>query len=568
MYGYVTGAAASDDEKVAERPIENGVAYTTAKGISQGNECGQYIVPGGKFADSDVGDSVQSAHADALDTALSTAESLLTPYLNKDKPNFIGDAPETPDSAEDIINEVAEAYQNALNDSFSDSMSDGVNQLPVDSSSWTSLGWIGAGAYFNNIAKGQGDLEAAARSSIPKITGPQIEKDIVPWGKISIGIVKLGFWLDSAKIGQVANDTYTPGACDSKNGGSFNDAMKIADKSTKEIKEEIQKGNIHVIDLMAALADATASINCVWSPSSTTDINGKTVPFTLGITLTSHPYLELISLGYHNLNVAYELLDDIVLLNLTEAGATVVLNAAGHIPLLNKLTSPTKGVTQAAAGVASTFLGILAGMFFSAGFTLAYFLPLIPFITFLTQALTWIIMVLEAVIMIPLVAIAHLNIEGDGLPGKNAEKAYYYILDTMLYPVLMIFGLVCAWLVFNSGIILMNKMYMVAVSSAISIGGGAHVLVSRLIFSGMYVFIAYVICHKSFDMIGTLPEHAMAWIGANSAPKQSMGRAADSLGMVNYAGVLVGQQLLPQVGNQAQQLVKLADGITTPTRKP
>jgi len=83
----------------------------------------------------------------------------------------------------------------------------------------------------------------------------------------------------------------------------------------------------------------------------------------------------------------------------------------------------------------------LAGMCYTAGFTLAYYLPAIPIIFWVLGIVGWLIMVLEAVVAAPLWAASHVLPEGEGFAGPPARQGYMLLLALLIRPVLMVIGL-------------------------------------------------------------------------------------------------------------------------------
>ncbi len=153
----------------------------------------------------------------------------------------------------------------------------------------------------------------------------------------------------------------------------------------------------------------------------------------------------------------------------------------------------------------------VSGALVMAGVTLAFVLPLLPFIRFLFGIMTWIIAVFETVIAIPVVALAHIKLDGDGLAGPMARSAYMLLLQVFLRPVLMIFGLMVALLVFNLMIVALNEFYSQAVRSVE--GGGSVSALAAVVYTVIYVALAYGLANASFKAIDMVPNQCLMWIG-------------------------------------------------------
>ena len=171
----------------------------------------------------------------------------------------------------------------------------------------------------------------------------------------------------------------------------------------------------------------------------------------------------------------------------------------------------------------------------SAGVTLAFVLPLLPFIRFTFGILTWIMSMFEAVIAIPVVALAHIKMDGEGLAGPMARNAYMLVLQVFLRPVLMIFGLVLALVLFNVMIVILNEFYAGAARSVES--GGNMSSIAMCAYTIIYGLLAYGLANASFKAIDLIPSQCLQWIGASGTQsidgahfvQGGMGQAAGAL---------------------------------------
>lgn len=72
------------------------------------------------------------------------------------------------------------------------------------------------------------------------------------------------------------------------------------------------------------------------------------------------------------------------------------------------------------AGAAAGFIFVIAGIALTVGVFLAYFLPIIPFMYFSFAVISWVLEIFEAIVAMPLWALAHLRIDGEG----NRDERY------------------------------------------------------------------------------------------------------------------------------------------------
>ena len=268
----------------------------------------------------------------------------------------------------------------------------------------------------------------------------------------------------------------------------------------------------------------------------------------LGAQLTSaNPFAEMADWGHRAMNVAYGMLEPIWKdnINLAIEGYKIDMSrffskAPG---MYNQPELIQKSFEMNKAGWQVSIRSMAALIFFTCGFTLAFVVPLMPFFRFFFCVLTWMVSLLEAVVAIPLVALAHLNPEGEGLSGASAKGAYFMIFNVFLRPVLMIFGLICGLIIFIMAIVLLNATYAVAVAGTGAVLHGHPTLV-RIIYTLMYGAAAYVCANNCFKPIGMFPEYAMRWIG-QQAHHEKMGDGGNAVrGVMGQAQTFGGQKAL------------------------
>lgn len=185
-------------------------------------------------------------------------------------------------------------------------------------------------------------------------------------------------------------------------------------------------------------------------------------------------------------------------------------------PMLASLF-PSNPIVDMALGV-SIFLFMIGIATFAVGVTLFYMLPLLPFIRFLVAIAGWLMNVLEAIIAIPLISIAHLSMKGSGISGDMARSGYMMIFSIFLRPALLIVGMVSALMMFSISIGILNDLYKGAVigfrSNAIGeVNGG----LSTIMYTIIYCIAAYGLCNQSFKLIEIIPNNAMTWINGQAA---------------------------------------------------
>jgi conjugal transfer/type IV secretion protein DotA/TraY len=183
------------------------------------------------------------------------------------------------------------------------------------------------------------------------------------------------------------------------------------------------------------------------------------------------------------------------------------------------------------AGMAvSGFLWSFALTGLSIGFVMFYIIPFLPFIYFFFAVGSWIKTIFEAMVGVPLWAMAHLRIDGQGLPGDAAMGGYFLLLEIFLRPILIIFGMLGGIILFTAQASILNDIWSLVTSNitgfnrdtAAAAGGtqtGALTYlrdaVDQLFFSVIYAIMIYMLGTSTFKMVDQVPSYVLRWMGAN-----------------------------------------------------
>jgi hypothetical protein len=184
-------------------------------------------------------------------------------------------------------------------------------------------------------------------------------------------------------------------------------------------------------------------------------------------------------------------------------------------------------VGAALGATSSMFVGI-ASIGLTAGFVLYYILPFLPFIYFFFAVGSWVKSIFEAMVGAPLWALAHLRIDGDGLPGQFAVSGYFLIFEIFLRPIVTVFGLIGGMAIFGAMAAVLNTIFdlvVMNVTAAPPEGSTATVnigavesfrrgVVDQFFFTIMYAVLLYMMATASFKMIDTVPKYVMRWINS------------------------------------------------------
>jgi conjugal transfer/type IV secretion protein DotA/TraY len=258
------------------------------------------------------------------------------------------------------------------------------------------------------------------------------------------------------------------------------------------------------------------------------------------------------------------------------------LGYAASIAATGALTGTFSNLLGATADVMVGFITSIAFFMITIGFILYYILPFIPFIYFFFAVGGWIKGIFEALVGAPLWALAHIRIDGDGLPGKAALNGYYLILEIFLRPILTVFGLIASVSIFAALVAMLNDIWDLAVSNLGGFDMKAEIsdpananpqnngnnleffrsAIDQLFYTIVYAVIVYMMAMSSFKLIDLIPNNITRWLGQSvSAFNDSRENPSDQMINTSYIG---GDQITSSVEGPTSNMLSK---ITTSTSK-
>lgn len=242
------------------------------------------------------------------------------------------------------------------------------------------------------------------------------------------------------------------------------------------------------------------------------------------------------------------------MIKLTQLGADILYRAgaffgAGALASMFNLT----------AGVGSLIL-LLAFVGIGVGFILCYVLPLMPFMYFFFAIVEWVMGIVEGLIGAPLWALAHLRIDGDGMPGQAAMNGYQILFGILLRPILILFSLLASFVMFNSGAYFLNLIFGDAIFGDVTNQGADVGLFGYVGYLIMYAVIVYNLGLVCFKMIDQVPAQVMRWMGQSNL-HYSDGKP-DPIGNTTQVAAAAGAFLGPQLANSLAGAIGPKDGKT------
>ena len=233
----------------------------------------------------------------------------------------------------------------------------------------------------------------------------------------------------------------------------------------------------------------------------------------------SHPLAQLVGVGR-----------SLIEASIRNIGTAMVGGAAGAL-----LSTFIDQFTGQMASVASTFLLTFAMVGITAGFLLFYVVPFLPFIYFFFAVGGWVKGIFEAMVGAPLWALAHIRIDGDGLPGQAAVSGYFLILEIFIRPILILFGILASITTFSALVSVLHQIFDLVIDNLTgfdypSAAGAADPTLFENITSGVdsffytivYTIVVYLMAMASFKLIDLIPNNILRWMG------QSVGTFNDS----------------------------------------
>ncbi|MDR2353567.1 MAG: DotA/TraY family protein [Deltaproteobacteria bacterium] len=169
------------------------------------------------------------------------------------------------------------------------------------------------------------------------------------------------------------------------------------------------------------------------------------------------------------------------------------------------------GMVQGVIAGLGPYLLLLSVLLISYGFFLAYFLPALPFILWISGVLGWLILVMESLVAAPLWVAAHALPEGEGLAGNAGRKGYMLFLGVLLRPPLMVFGFLIAMALLNGVGRVIGHIFG---AFGFAFLGESFLGVSGFMAFSVILGISVVTATwKLFGLMSHLPDRVINWIG-------------------------------------------------------
>ncbi|MBY0428158.1 MAG: DotA/TraY family protein, partial [Alphaproteobacteria bacterium] len=359
-------------------------------------------------------------------------------------------------------------------------------------------GWVSAGSYFLELAAG-GSNRVSGTDTLPIITGPKSE--LIRPENVQQAFYKMAEWIVGKYVSHISG------------GGAVSNIIGNTVAGRK------------FVDLLLLFMDQLGVVSGLWSPGS--------VAFY--IDLSNSPLAELVDLGHRMIRTALDCVGAAVDLGVNEPQHAMY--SAQVASKESKAFGPKSGLLW--AEMAIPILSAFASTLMSMGVLIGIFTPMLPFMKFVLSVMTWLALVVEALVCSPLMALAYLTPYGEGFAGEKVTPSYHIILHAFLRPVMTIFGLIASILLFNIAAHLVTTFYQAITSSAGAFKGGMYV-VAKIAFGSMYVSMLYTCLNMALKVMDTFAKHCIRWIGGNSH-EENMGDAMQTIQVAEKGTQMLGQ---------------------------
>ncbi|WP_161993582.1 DotA/TraY family protein [Muricoccus nepalensis] len=253
-----------------------------------------------------------------------------------------------------------------------------------------------------------------------------------------------------------------------------------------------------------------------------------------GVSVWTDPFGSLMQVGHAMITAG---LGALGAAGVAVAASEATTTATGGIPIVGgALGATTAGIGKALEFFSPAIFALASGLLLP-GLTIAYVLPMIPFLIWLAGVAGWLILVCEAVIAVPLWMLAHMTMRGEGLHGK-ATEGYSLIFNVLFRPVLMLLGLFLGYFIFASTSWLLRQGFGVAAGFVLGNGWVVTNVIGVIVLMCIFVLCHVVLALMSFRMISLVPHHVPRLIGFMPANRVDMDGFSRDAALVGAAGAL------------------------------
>ena len=418
--------------------------------------------------------AIESAQRNAMNQMQNTlsqnASAFVSALLNKQK-NGSGTLPD----AETAIQQAARTYEDSIN-AVVNAQGNGDELATAMTTELKRSGWLSLGAWYQTFA-----------TANQKVNDAVALKPVVS-GQSSMGDIGVSDTLNNvmtAYQAQLQNSPYTPPL-----------GTQTA-KNTQEAKDSSNPDAVFVNILdkpFLGLTEYIAKLNIGSNQVNSNQMN---------------PLLKMKAIGDYTL-----MSTELVFVTFSAVKISVDTYGNGFTGIIASVLS-LKGseLLKNTINTISPFVYFILLVLLGIGFSLSIYLPLIPFIFWLSAGANWIVSVLVGATGGSLWAATHIGTEEE--KGSRSAYGYIFLIDAQIRPMLMVLGFTFASLVIVAIGTLLNMLFgpVIANVQASSITG-IVTLVGLLM---IYARICTTTVTRVFALQVTMPDYVISWLGGREA---------------------------------------------------
>ncbi|MGQ0527325.1 MAG: DotA/TraY family protein [Alphaproteobacteria bacterium] len=379
-------------------------------------------------------------------------------------------------------------------------------------------GWAGAAIWYNTIAEMNGDIVTAAMNMPQPSKYPFVFESFAAWNTAKNEYTSGLEMFDPNQKNNLEAAYARPK--DKNLHAIMYKAFEFWEGSNTFKKPEAESKGNPVIDMINAIFGTSG----IYSMRAHADV---------------HPLAQLSALGKGMM--------DATLRNIAIGKLGGLMGSA-----FNYVTKGGNAVGKFATA-ASTFIEAIGWSTMSMAFVMYYVLPFMPFVYFFFAIGGWMKALFEAIVAMPLWALAHIRIDGPGLAGPGATNGYFLLLELFLRPVLTVFGLIASVSIFAAVVSVMNDIFALIVPNVSGFDHNAEAAgvtptqiayyrgaIDQFFFTVIYVILCYMMGLGCFKLIDAIPNNIMRWFGVSVQTFDEKGQDfAGELTSKSYQGTML-----------------------------
>lgn len=134
-----------------------------------------------------------------------------------------------------------------------------------------------------------------------------------------------------------------------------------------------------------------------------------------------------------------------------------------------------------------------------------------PFFKFFKSFISFVVVCIEVLVVTPLWLVFHMTPDGKGFANNNVKVGYGILLEAALRPVLIIFGLLAAYVVMWPLLIFFHHSYSLVLGS-VNTESVIDVAAAVVVQATIYLVFCLMMIIKSCDIMDVLPGTVLKWI--------------------------------------------------------